>query len=104
MSVIKIIERLFYNEVMYSDRPLVLSFINETNEECRALLSLLESFSDENLGVKVCTIDINAEKAIAARFEIESTPTVIVFKNGKIKARAEGVPTKGEILKMLEVK
>ena len=102
--VIDIIKRLFYNEVMYSDRPLLVAYVTKGDAESEEILSILEEISDENLGIKVCSIDADAEGELMERLGVTELPTVVAMKNGKIKARAVGVTPKAEILKMLEAK
>jgi len=104
MAVIDIIKRLFYNEVMYSDRPLLVAYVTKEDAASNVILSVLQEISEENLGVKVCSIDADAERELMDRLGITDVPTVVAMKNGKVKARTVGVTPKAEILKMLEVK
>ena len=102
MSVIEIIKRNFDNEVMFSDRPLLLEFFATDSDDCKAMADVICEVADENLGIKVCTIDVATEPEIAARFEVTSTPTFIAFKTGKVRARRTGIVEKSDILEMLK--
>ena len=104
MAIIDIIERIFYNEVMYSDRPLLVACVTKGDSASDAILSILEEISDENLGIKVCSIDIGVECELLERLGVTSVPAVVAVKNGKVKACTYGVTPKANILKMLEIK
>ena len=101
--VINIIKRLFYNEVMYSDRPLLVAYVTKNDAASSEILSVLEAISEENLGVKVCSIDADAESELMVRLGVTEVPCVVAMKNGKIKARAVGVTPKAELLEMLTI-
>ena len=102
MAVIEIISRNFENEVIFSDRPLLIEFWRVNSPESEALAPILEEVAEENLDIKVCSIDVDTEASLAARFDISCTPTLIVFRNRRITAQKVGVPSKREILEMLK--
>ena len=102
--IIKIIKRLFRTEVMYSDRPLFVAYVRKNDPQSEKILSILEEISEEDLGLKACSIDADDEPELLERLSINSVPTVICLKNGKQKGRAELNTTKVELLEMLNVK
>lgn len=104
MSVIEIIKRNYKNEVIFSDRPLLILFSTKDCDVCRALLPIVDEIADENLGIKVCNINAAVETDIARSFDVSELPTLIVFKARRVTARSVGLVSKDDILKMLNEK
>lgn len=66
---------------------------------CRAVEPLVAGLASKRAGrLKVIRVDVDAEPALARRFQVKATPTFILHKNGVMLARLDGAPAKHEDL------
>lgn len=103
MASIKITKNNFEDEVLKSEKPVLLDFWAAWCGPCRMVSPTIEEIARENEGIKVGKINVDEEKELAAKFRIMSIPTLMVLKGGRIAAMAVGVRPKKDILKMLQV-
>jgi len=103
MASIKITKKNFEDEVLRSEKPVLLDFWAAWCGPCRMVAPTIEEIAKENEDIKVGKINIDEERELAAKFKIMSIPTLMVLKEGKVAATAVGVRPKREILKMLQV-
>lgn len=101
MSVLKITQANFENEVLRSDKPVLLDFWASWCGPCRMLSPVVDEIAEENPQVKVGKINVDEEGELAASFGIMSIPTLVVIKNGKVVNQSVGVVPKQKILAML---
>lgn len=101
MSVLKITKDNFDDEVINSDKPVILDFWAEWCGPCKMYSPVIEELSDELTDVKVGKINIDEEFELSQKFKVMSIPTTIVIENGEMKNKAVGVQTKAEVLQML---
>ena len=101
MSVLKITKDNFDDEVINSDKPVILDFWAEWCGPCKMYSPVIEELSDELTDVKVGKINIDEEFELSQKFKVMSIPTTIVMENGEVKKKAVGVQTKAEVLQML---
>ena len=101
MSVIHIDEKSFPQEVLKSEKPVLLDFWASWCGPCRMLSPILEEVASERPDVKVCKINIDEQPDLATRFQVFSIPTLVVMKDGKIVTQSVGVQPKARILSML---
>lgn len=85
VGIIKITDENFNNEVMESDKPVIVEFTSNSCPPCVSLLPTLINIAKTNKNVKVVTINIDAKesKSTVTRYKIEATPTIMIFKDGK---------------------
>ena len=70
---------------------------------CRQIAPMIEELADENSGsAKVGKVDIDENKDIAMKYDIQSIPTLIVFKNGEPVERLQGVQAKSRLQAALD--
>lgn len=76
----------FENEVLNSTIPTVVDFYADWCGPCRMVSPIIESLSKEYLGrVKFAKMDTDENQNIAAKYDIMSIPTVMIFKDGEVK-------------------
>ncbi len=93
----------FEQEVMNSDKPVLVDFWASWCGPCRMLAPVIEEIAEEFDGrVKVGKVNVDDENELAVRYQIMSIPTVILFKNGKAVDSFVGVRPKAQIEEMLE--
>lgn len=101
MSVISISKSNFHDEVMRSDRPVLLDFWAPWCGPCRMVLPLIEEIAKERTDVKVGKINVDEQPELARQFGVMSIPTLVVMKNGRVVQQATGARPKQQILAML---
>lgn len=76
---------IFEDQIMGSALPGVVFLWNAVQQECRALLPIVEAFEEKYKGkVKVTKVDIYKSKGLADRLGVSEVPAVISIKDGKI--------------------
>ena len=101
MSAMHINNRNFHEEVMKSEKPVLVDFWASWCGPCRMVLPLVEQIAEERPDIKVCKINVDEQPELAAQFGVMSIPTLVVIKDGKIVNQAMGARPKSAILAML---
>ena len=101
MSVLHITTANFENEVLHSDKPVLLDFWASWCGPCRMVGPILDEIAAERSDIKVCKINVDEQPALAAQFGVMSIPTLVVFKNGQEVNRSVGALPKARILALL---
>ena len=101
MSVIHINKHNFHEEVVNSEKPVLLDFWAPWCGPCRRVVPIVEEIARERSDIKVGKINIEDEQALAREFRVMSIPTLLVVKNGQVVNRSVGVKSKSAILNML---
>ncbi len=101
MSVLTITQNNFENEVLKSDKPVLLDFWASWCGPCRMLSPVVDEIAEENPQIKVGKINVDEEGDLAASFGVMSIPTLVVIKNGQVVNQSVGVVPKQKILAML---
>ncbi|MCI6059684.1 MAG: thioredoxin [Dorea sp.] len=101
MSVINITRNNFQNEVINSDKPVLLDFWAPWCGPCRMVGPILEEIAGERSDIKIGKINVDEQPELASQFRVMSIPTLIVIKDGKIVNQSMGAKPKNAILAML---
>ena len=101
MSVINIDKNNFQEEVMNSDKPVLLDFWASWCGPCRMVSPIVDEIAAERSDIKVGKINVDEQPELAAQFGVMSIPTLVVMKNGKVVNQATGARPKAQILAML---
>ena len=103
MAELKITAANFENEVLRSDKPVLLDFYADWCGPCKTLAPVLREIAEENAGaLKVGKINVDEQMELAMRFQVSSIPMLVVFKDGKVVAKSVGYRPKAEIAAMVE--
>ena len=101
MSAINIHKHNFQEEVINSDKPVLLDFWAPWCAPCRMVVPIVEEIARERQDIKVCKINVDEEMELASQFKVMSIPMLVVMKDGKIVNQASGARPKNKILAML---
>jgi thioredoxin 1 len=102
MTELQITKDNFEQEVLKSDKPVLIDFWAPWCGPCRMLSPTIAEIAEEYKDkVKVGKVNVDEESELAAMFRVSSIPLLVVMKNGKVVNSAVGVRPKEQILKML---
>ena len=101
MSAMHITMENFDQEVMKSDKPVLLDLWASWCGPCQMLAPTIEEIADERTDIKVGKVNVDEQAELASQFRVMSIPTLVVIKDGKIVNQAMGVRPKSQILEML---
>lgn len=103
MAVTALNAQNFETTVNGSDKPVLVDFWASWCGPCRMVSPIVDEIGNESDGrYKVCKVNVDDEPELAARFNVMSIPTLMVFKGGKAVQTSVGVRSKQDILSMLE--
>ena len=101
MSTIIVNKENFMEEVVNSDKPVLIDFWAEWCGPCRMLSPIIEEIANERSDYKVCKVNVSNEPELAAQFQVMSIPALVILKDGKIVNRSVGARPKSEVLDLL---
>jgi len=91
-----------FNEIIQSDKPVLVDFFATWCGPCQMLAPILKDVKT-NLGerISIIKIDVDKNQAVAAQYQVRGVPTMILFQNGKPLWRQSGVMSKEDIIKII---
>lgn len=92
----------FNEEVVQGSLPVLLDFWAEWCGPCRMLAPVVAEIAQEKVGALVVgKVNVDEERGLAARFSIESIPTVLLLRQGKVVAKSVGYVAKEQLCRSL---
>ena len=101
MEVLHITKDTFENEVLKSDKPVLLDFFAVWCGPCKMIAPVLDEIAAEREDIKVCKVNVDEEPELAAQYQVMSIPTLFVIKDGQVVNQSLGAKPKAQILAML---
>jgi thioredoxin 1 len=99
----QITEENFENEVLKSNRTVLVEFWADWCGPCKMLAPVIDELANEQAGrIKVVKIDVDENPTLCSRFEIRSVPALLYFTEGKVRHQTVGVTGKKQILDTLD--
>ncbi len=103
MAVMNVTADSFENEVLKSDKAVMVDFWASWCGPCRMTSPIMEEIASEfDDRAKICKVDIDANEELAQKYRIMSIPSVFIFRDGRVVQKSVGVKSKQEFSKMLE--
>ena len=101
MSVTNINKNNFQNEVLNSEKPVLLDFWAPWCGPCRMVSPIVDEIAAERNDIKVGKVNVDEQPELAGQFGVMSIPTLVVMKGGKVVNQMVGARPKSQILTML---
>ena len=102
MAELNITALNFETEVLQSDKPVLLDFYANWCGPCKMLAPMLREIAEENADtLKVGKINVDEQMELAMRFQVDSIPMLVLFKDGKAVAKTVGYRPKAELTRLV---
>jgi len=102
MSALNINKNNFVEEVMNSEKPVLVDFWASWCGPCRMVIPVVEKIAEEYPEYKVVKVNVDEEQELASQFGVMSIPTLMVVNNGEVVNKSVGAKNKQQILAMLQ--
>ena len=95
-------DKSFQADVLQSKEPVLVDFWAEWCGPCRAVAPVLEEVAGELKGkLKIVKLNVDENPETAAKYGIQSIPTLMIFKNGEMASRQIGAAPKAKLVQWI---
>ena len=101
MNAVNINKNNFSEEVIHSDRPVLLDFWAPWCGPCRMVGPIVDEIAQERADIKVGKVNVDEQPELARQFSVSSIPTLVVVKDGRVMTQAIGARPKSQIMALL---
>lgn len=102
MDILNISSENFNEEVLKSDKPVLIDFYADWCGPCKAMSSVIKEVAIEiSDNVKVFKVNVDEESELSSQYEISTIPTLILFNNGDVIKNIVGLRDKSEIVEFV---
>ncbi len=103
MSIINLTKDSYHNEVMETEKVVVIDFWATWCGPCKMMSPVVEEVAKDYSDIKVCKVNVDEEPELSNAFKIVSIPTIVVIKNGEIIDSVVGYRPKEDIEKIIKL-
>lgn len=94
-------EKNFENEVISNPETTLVDFYTDWCGPCQMLSPIIEEIANDKANYNIGKVNVDKNQNLAAKYNVMSIPTLIIFKNGKEHSRMIGVQSKEKLLSAL---
>lgn len=99
MSVLKLSNENFEEEVLKSDKPVIVDFYADWCGPCQMMSPVIDEIAEEKAEtIKVGKVNVDDNQELAMEYGVMSIPTIVIMNQGKVQKTFVGVRSKSEIL------
>ena len=101
MEIIKVNSQNFEEEVIKSEKPVLIDFYADWCGPCKMLSPIIDEIAEENSDIKVVKVNVDDSQDLAMKYQVMSIPTLVVIKNGEEANRSVGLIDKSQVLNLI---
>lgn len=101
MSVLNLTKEIYENEVLKSDKKVLIDFYATWCGPCRMVSPIVDEIAEEHPEYLVCKVNVDNEPELAKEYRVMSIPMLVVLKDGEVVESVVGARPKEAILEML---
>ena len=98
----KITKKIFDEKIATSEKTVLIDFYAEWCGPCKMIAPIVHEIAEENPQITVFKVDVDEETPLALEFGVQSIPTLVVMKNGKVVNKAIGFRSKEQLLELIK--
>ena len=102
MEIIKANSQNFEEEVIKSEKTVLVDFYADWCGPCKMLSPIIDEVAEENDDIKVVKVNVDDSQDLAMKYQVMSIPTLVVIKNGSEINRSVGLIDKAQILNLIK--
>ena len=101
MEILKVNSQNFEEEVLKSEKPVLVDFYADWCGPCKMLSPIVDEVAEENTDIKVVKVNVDDAQDLAMKYQVMSIPTLVVIKNGEEVNRSVGLIDKSQVLNLI---
>ena len=101
MAIIKLTKDNFEQEVLKSEKPVLVDFYADWCGPCQMLSPIVDEVAEERDDIKVGKINVDEQMELAQKYGVMTIPTLLVIKNGEIANKHIGALSKSGVIELL---
>ena len=102
MEIIKVNSQNFEEEVIKSEKPVLIDFYADWCGPCKMLSPIIDEIAEENSDIKVVKVNVDDSQDLAMKYQVMSIPTLVVIKNGEEVNRSVGLIDKSQVANLIK--
>ena len=102
MEIIKVNGQNFEEEVIKSEKPVLIDFYADWCGPCKMLSPIIDEIAEENSDIKVVKVNVDDSQDLAMKYQVMSIPTLVVIKNGEEVNRSVGLIDKSQVANLIK--
>ena len=102
MEIIKANSQNFEEEVIKSEKIVLVDFYADWCGPCKMLSPIIDEVAEENDDIKVVKVNVDDSQDLAMKYQVMSIPTLVVIKNGSEINRSVGLIDKSQVANLIK--
>ena len=102
MEIIKVNSQNFEEEVIKSEKPVLIDFYADWCGPCKMLSPIIDEIAEENSEIKVVKVNVDDSQDLAMKYQVMSIPALVVIKNGEEVNRSVGLIDKSQVVNLIK--
>ena len=102
MEIIKANSQNFEEEVIKSEKIVLVDFYADWCGPCKMLSPIIDEVAEENDDIKVVKVNVDDSQDLAMKYQVMSIPTLVVIKNGSEINRSVGLIDKAQVVNLIK--